>query len=88
MQRSCCSKNGITSSRRSLRFSCGFPAASTPWTWKTDLAVSSPIMVILMADGSLSAGSDDPHSGTSMPLGAVHPICTRNKPAFCGDIGT
>src|SRR3954452_14267621 len=53
MQRSCCSKNGITSSRRSLRFSCGLPAASTPWTWKMDLAVSSPIMVMLIVDGSL-----------------------------------
>jgi hypothetical protein len=46
-----------------------------PWTWKTDLAVSRPIMVMLITGGSLSAGSDNPHSGTLMPLGAVHPIC-------------
>jgi hypothetical protein len=29
---------------------------------------------MLMAGGSLSAGSDNPHFGTLMPLGAVHPI--------------
>jgi len=28
---------------------------------------------MLMAGGSLVAGSDNPHFGTSMPLGAVHP---------------
>jgi hypothetical protein len=33
-----------------------------------------PIMVMLIADGSLLAGSNDPHFGTSMPFGAVHPI--------------
>ena len=31
-------------------------------------------MVMLIAGGSLSVGSHDPHFGTSMPLGAVHPI--------------
>ncbi len=29
---------------------------------------------MLIAGGSLSAGFHDPHFGTSMPLGAVHPI--------------
>jgi len=32
---------------------------------------------MLIAGGSLSAGSHDPHFGTSMPPGAVHPICGR-----------
>jgi hypothetical protein len=32
-------------------------------------------MVMLMVGGSLVAGSDNPHDGTLMPLGAVHPIC-------------
>jgi hypothetical protein len=41
------------------------------------LAVSRPIMVMLMAGGSFYAGSDNPHCGTSMPLGAVHPICLQ-----------
>jgi hypothetical protein len=41
---------------------------------QTILAVSMPIMVMLIADGSLLAGSNDPHFGTSMPFGAVHPI--------------
>jgi len=31
-------------------------------------------MVMLIAGGSLVAGSNDPHFGTSMPFGAVHPI--------------
>jgi len=43
------------------------------------LAVSRPIMVMLIAGGSLSAGSHDPHLGTSMPLGAVHPIWPRTR---------
>jgi hypothetical protein len=30
-----------------------------------------------MAGGSFYAGSDNPHCGTSMPLGAVHPICLQ-----------
>jgi hypothetical protein len=39
------------------------------------LAVSRPIMLMLIVGGSFVAGSDNPHDGTSMPLGAVHPIC-------------
>jgi hypothetical protein len=31
-------------------------------------------MLMLIAGGSFVAGSDNPHHGTSMPLGAVHPI--------------
>src|SRR5215218_9079329 len=59
VQRGCPPKNGISSPRRSLRFSCTLPAASTAWSWKTDLAMSRPIMVVLIAGGSLAAGSDD-----------------------------
>src|SRR5215212_7313990 len=77
VQGGCCSKNGISSPRRSLRLSCTLPVASMPWSWNTDLAVSRPIMVTLIAGGSLAAGTHDPHLGTSMPLGAVHPIWAR-----------
>jgi hypothetical protein len=45
------------------------PLSFTSCTWNTDLAVSRPIMVILIAGGSLSTGSDDLYCGTSMPLG-------------------
>src|SRR5215217_5936922 len=76
-----CSKNGISSLRRSLRLSCTLPVASMPWSWNTDLAVSRPIMVTLIAGGSLAAGTHDPHLGTSMPLGAVHPIWARLRHA-------
>src|SRR5215213_5488657 len=81
VQGGCCSKNGISSPRRSLRLSCTLPVASMPWSWKTDLAVSRPIMVTLIAGGSLAAGTHDPHLGTSMPLGAVHPILARLRHA-------
>src|SRR5260370_600342 len=74
VQASCLSKNGIRSLLCSLRFISTFPASSTAWTWKTVLAVSKPIMQMLVAGGSLSVGSHDPHFGTLMPLGAVHPI--------------
>jgi len=37
-------------------------------------------MVTLIAGGSLAAGTHDPHLGTSMPLGAVHPIWARLRP--------
>src|SRR5215213_10952968 len=80
VQRGCRSKNGISSLRRSLRLSCTLPVASMPWSWNTDLAVSRPIMVTLIAGGSLAAGTHDPHLGTSMPLGAVHPIWARLRP--------
>jgi hypothetical protein len=57
VQRGCPSKNGISSPRRSLRFSCTLPAASMAWSWKTDLAMSRPIMVMLIAGGSLCRSS-------------------------------
>ncbi len=39
-------------------------------------------MIALIAGGSLCASSHDPHLGTPMPLGAVHPICERDlRPA-------
>src|SRR5215211_886529 len=41
VQRGCRSKNGISSLRRSLRFSCTMPLASMPWSWNTDLIVCS-----------------------------------------------
>jgi hypothetical protein len=36
-----------------LRRIKAFPVSSTAWIWKTDLAVSRPIMVMDTADGSL-----------------------------------
>ena len=84
MQLSCFSKNAINSLRRNLRLISTFPVSFTPWIWNTDLAVSRPIMVMLMAGGSLVAGSDNPHFGTSMPLGPSTPSvglnATRDRP--------
>src|SRR5215212_2793217 len=59
VQRGCRSKKATSSSRRSLRLSWTSPCASTPWRWKMDLAVSMPIMLMLIAGGSLDAGPDD-----------------------------
>src|SRR4051794_40229680 len=81
MHPSCFSKNGISSLLRSLRLISAFPASSTPWIWKTDLAVSRPIMVMLIADGSFVAGADNPHPGTSMPLGPSTPSVGLRFPA-------
>ena len=52
MHNSCFLKNGIRSFLESLRLITAFPASFTAWTWKTDLAVSRPIMVMLIAGGS------------------------------------
>ncbi len=79
VQASCLSKNAISSLLRSLRLISTFPASFTAWTWKNDLAVSRPIMVMLIVGGSLSAGSHDPHFGTLMPLEAVHPISLQGS---------
>src|ERR1700704_2298247 len=46
-------KNFSTSPRRNCRLSTSPPAASTPCTWKTCLAMSRPIVIILSMDGSL-----------------------------------
>jgi len=44
--------------------------------------VSTPIMVMLIAGGSLSAGSHDPHFGTSMPRGPSTPSAGEPAIAF------
>ena len=46
-------------------------------------------MVMLIADGSFCVALNSPHSGTSMPSGAVHPIsvgslCDGSRPYFVG----
>src|SRR5664279_117445 len=69
VQLSCFSKNAINSLLRNLRLISTFPASFTPWIWNTDLDVSRPIMLTLIVGGSLVAGFDTPHCGTSMPLG-------------------
>src|SRR6516164_11712214 len=45
-------KNASTSDRCSFRSNIALPAPSTPCSWKTRLAMSKPIVVISMVDGS------------------------------------
>src|SRR5580704_2802756 len=45
-------KNPSICDRRSDLRTITWPVASTPWTWKTFLAKSRPIVVICIADGS------------------------------------
>src|SRR6516165_5065991 len=47
-------KNASTSDRCSFRRNTAFPAASTPCSWKTRLAMSKPTAEIFMVDGSFS----------------------------------
>src|SRR6516225_8141699 len=48
-------KNASTSGRCSFRRNTALPAASTPCSWKTRLAMSKPTVVISMVDGSFSS---------------------------------
>src|ERR1700751_4061446 len=48
-------KNASTSDRCSFRRNTALPAASTPCSWKTRLAMSNPNVVIFMVDGSFSS---------------------------------
>src|SRR5262245_501376 len=48
-------KNASTADRCSFRCNTALPAASTPCSWKTRLAMSKPTVVISMADGSFSS---------------------------------
>src|SRR6516162_4841195 len=48
-------KNASTSDRCSFRRNTTLPAASTPCSWKTRLAMSKPTVVISMVDGSFSS---------------------------------
>jgi hypothetical protein len=48
----------------------GFSFRSTPWTWNTFFAKSTPIRISFMVDSfSLLTGGRHFQSGTSMPLG-------------------
>src|SRR4029077_20962421 len=85
------SKNASTWRRFNWQRITTWPTASTPWTWKTDLAMSKPIVVIVcMARSSESrepqqrphpwhrcAGGGAVHSINSGYAGADHegPIC-------------
>src|ERR1700733_4204093 len=73
MRASCFSKNGINSLLCSFRLISTLPLSFTACSWKTDLAVSRPIMVILIAGAPLSTGSDNPYCGTPMPVGGRPP---------------
>ena len=64
----------------SLRRVTTCPASSTAWTWKTDLAMSRPIMVMLIAGGSPFTGFHDPHPGTSTPPGPSTPSAGEPEP--------
>ena len=60
-------------------------AASTPWTWKTDLAMSRPIVVTVCMVAPLNRGSlNSAHiHGTHVPGGgAVHSINRRHRRAY------
>src|SRR5262249_36393992 len=46
-------KNANTSLRLSFRATTTLPSASTPWTWNTFFARSSPMVVIVVMDGPL-----------------------------------
>src|SRR6516225_6913217 len=48
-------KKASTSDRCSFRRNTALPAASTPCSWKTRLAMSKPTVVIFMVDGSFSS---------------------------------
>src|ERR1700745_2784324 len=48
-------KNASTSDRCSFRRNTALPAAATPCSWKTRLAMSKPTVVISMVDGSFSS---------------------------------
>src|SRR6516225_4251249 len=48
-------KNASTSDRCRFRRNTVLPAASTPCSWKTRLAMSKPTVVIFMVDGSFSS---------------------------------
>ena len=62
----------MTWARRRRRLTTTWPASSTPWTWKTCLARSRPIVVISMVDGSSLVCFDSHQLGTTMPRGG-HP---------------
>src|SRR6516162_2409480 len=48
-------KNASTSDRCNFRRNTALPAASTPCSWKTRLAMSKPTVVISIVDGSFSS---------------------------------
>src|SRR6516162_9213676 len=48
-------KNASTSDRCSFRRKTALPAASTPCSWKTRLAMSKPTVVISIVDGSFNS---------------------------------
>src|SRR5665213_741442 len=77
-QGSSCSKNLRICTRRNVFFTTTLLAPLMPWTWKTVLARSRPIVVISIADGSFGSWLLDRfhNFGTLMPgAGAIHPIC-------------
>src|SRR6202051_2452136 len=64
------SKNSSTWRRFNWRRMTTWPAASTPCTWKTDLAISKPIVVTVCMDSSSESWEpQQPHiRGTLVPV--------------------
>src|SRR5471032_2430034 len=84
-QGSSCSKNLRILARRNVFFTTTSLALLMPWTWKTFLAKSRPIVVISITDGSFASWLLDRfhNFGTLMPgAGAIHPICFGSKAVF------
>src|SRR5215469_8863920 len=67
-------KNASTSDRCSFRRNTALPAASTPCSSKTRLAMSKPTVVISMWTAPSARCTQRPELGTSMPSGVVHRI--------------
>src|SRR6516165_11904546 len=67
-------KNASTSDRCRFRRNTALPAASTPCSWKTRLAMSKPTVVIFMVEAPSVRCTQRPELGTSMPSGVVHRI--------------
>src|SRR5919107_16727 len=81
-------KKSSTSARRSLRRSTTVSPAPTPWTWKTFLAMSRPILTTWMV---ALPGLRRPSAAPMAPAGAegVHPIWGHDEddlePVFARD---
>jgi len=78
-------KNGMTRARFNCLRITALPAASMPWTWKTDFAMSSPINVTVFMWLPPNRGHliSNHFPGASAPVeGAVHGITTGNGGAL------
>src|ERR1700741_4290180 len=82
-------KNASTSDRCSFRRNTALPAASTPCSWKTRLAMSKPTVVISIVDGSFCSLHS---TARAWHIDAVrgrppHQISSASAAARTGDAG-